>query len=926
MNKTIQAREALNRWVINYFQVLKGGKALFAASGKVTRQEWKNYIGALEVTKNYPGIQGIGFAQVIHPAQLSKHIQEVKNLGFPEYRVSPEGLRSLYTPIVFIEPFSGRNLRAFGFDMFSEPVRRLAMEKARDSGKPTLTSKVRLVQETQEDRQPGFLLYLPVYQQHITPATLAERRQLLTGFVYSPFRAKDFMTTIFNHNFNDLNIEVYDGIVLTPENLLYDSNIFKPNKNSHAPVPVFTRVLPLQIEDHTWTLKFTQIVEPPSSDKNLPDLILAGGGIISFLIFLAMYLVANTRRFNQLKQTITDNATAALFMMDANGYCTFMNPAAEAMVGYTLEEIQQKPLHDMIHHTRPDGSPYPLHECPIDRALPTNNNMRAHEDVFIRKDGTFFPVSCAASPIYEHGVPVSTVIEVRNITDEQESRIALEESEARFRNMADSAPVLIWMSSNEGKITYVNKQWLEFTGQTLAEALDHGWDKAVHPEDKEKVKAIYNNARNKKVSYQVDYRIRRHTGTYRWVASTATPRFDNKGQLLGYIGSISDITERKEAEKRLKENADLLHQIFLEVPAIVALIRATDQVYMLANPMFSKLHGNRPLLGRNIREANPALNRVGFAEHINKVVTTGKPFVGKELPITFENEGRTQTGYFNLVLQPLTTSRNQVAVVLLFAVEVTELVESRKKLLTTNEELQQTNAELRRINTDLDNFVYTASHDLKAPIANLEGLTTDLKYTLRDQIGDDEKLLLTLIADSILKLKRTIVDLTEITKAQKEASAPKEYLNFAEVLDDVIADLQPILDKANTKLHISLEAPDVFYARKNLRSILYNLLSNAVKYCSPGKAPNIRISTVDAGDFILLTVADNGLGIRSDQQSKLFNMFKRVHTHVEGSGIGLYIMKRIVENNGGRIELISKEGEGSTFHVYFQKEKQVIQG
>lgn len=120
-----------------------------------------------------------------------------------------------------------------------------------------------------------------------------------------------------------------------------------------------------------------------------------------------------------LKQTITDNATVALFMMDDKGYCTFMNPAAEALTGFTFEEIKAKQLHYMIHHKKPDGSDYPIEECPIDRALPENFDVRAHEDLFIRKDGEFIPVSCAASPIFENGRPVSTVIEVRDLRQQK---------------------------------------------------------------------------------------------------------------------------------------------------------------------------------------------------------------------------------------------------------------------------------------------------------------------------------------------------------------------------------------------------------------------------------------------------------------------------------------------------------------------------
>lgn len=140
---------------------------------------------------------------------------------------------------------------------------------------------------------------------------------------------------------------------------------------------------------------------------------------------------------NKLIKTIADNTTSALLMMDKTGHCTFMNPAAEKMFGYRFEEISAKPLHYMIHHHRPDGSFYPKEECPIDRVLPDNFDIRAHKDVFFRKDGTSFPVSCAASPIFENGVPVATVIEIRDITQELNAENALkksaEELEARVQ-------------------------------------------------------------------------------------------------------------------------------------------------------------------------------------------------------------------------------------------------------------------------------------------------------------------------------------------------------------------------------------------------------------------------------------------------------------------------------------------------------------
>jgi PAS domain S-box-containing protein len=132
-------------------------------------------------------------------------------------------------------------------------------------------------------------------------------------------------------------------------------------------------------------------------------------------------------RQSALTRLVAGNATSALFMMDRDGHPTYMNPAAEAMTGWTLDEIRGMPLHYAIHHTRPDGSAYPMAECPIDRALPENSDVRAHPDVFVRKDGSFFPVLCAASPIVENGVPVGTVVEVRDVTAERAAEAAMRE-------------------------------------------------------------------------------------------------------------------------------------------------------------------------------------------------------------------------------------------------------------------------------------------------------------------------------------------------------------------------------------------------------------------------------------------------------------------------------------------------------------------
>lgn len=143
-----------------------------------------------------------------------------------------------------------------------------------------------------------------------------------------------------------------------------------------------------------------------------------------------------------LTQAITDNATTAIFMMDAQSRCTFMNPAAEAMTGYSFDEVGGGVLHDFIHHHRLDGRPYPMRECLIDRALPEGGEVRDHEDFFIRKNGEFFPVVCNARVLYENEVAIGTVIEVRDITEAKRSELAAQHRSEQLRRLAEAASQL----------------------------------------------------------------------------------------------------------------------------------------------------------------------------------------------------------------------------------------------------------------------------------------------------------------------------------------------------------------------------------------------------------------------------------------------------------------------------------------------------
>ena len=167
-------------------QALLGTRGLFAARGTVGSKEFAAYIASLRVEETYPGIQGIGFAMLVPAADKARHLAQVRSQGFPEYQMHPERNQAVYSTILHLEPFKNRNLRAFGYDMLTEPVRQEAMGRARDEGRTSMSGRVKLVQETDTEVQPGVLVYVPVYDTKQPSLTLEDRRRHLVGWVYTP--------------------------------------------------------------------------------------------------------------------------------------------------------------------------------------------------------------------------------------------------------------------------------------------------------------------------------------------------------------------------------------------------------------------------------------------------------------------------------------------------------------------------------------------------------------------------------------------------------------------------------------------------------------------------------------------------------------------------------------------------------------------
>ena len=266
-----------------HLQVLRGAAALFAASDEVSRTEWHNYIAHLQLDKTLPGIQGTGFSLMLTPAEKTAHEQAVRAEGFPDYAIRPPGERPQYSSIIYIEPFDGRNLRAFGYDMYAEPVRRQAMEKARDTGEPALSGKVTLVQENDRDTQPGFLIYLPLYRRHMPLATVEARRAAFFGFAYSPLRAHDLMRSLLPTASATMDLVLYDT-ARQPENLLFDS---RTETDSGRAANQFSVELPIDFAGHRWIAQFIERPNPERTNPSqLPIAITLTGTLLALIALL----------------------------------------------------------------------------------------------------------------------------------------------------------------------------------------------------------------------------------------------------------------------------------------------------------------------------------------------------------------------------------------------------------------------------------------------------------------------------------------------------------------------------------------------------------------------------------------------------------------------------------------------------------------
>lgn len=521
------------------------------------------------------------------------------------------------------------------------------------------------------------------------------------------------------------------------------------------------------------------------------------------------------------------------------------------------------------------------------------------------------------TPLYNSAGEVYGIVNSgADVTDLALAHQKIEESARSLNNLANAMPQIVWMADEQGKVTYYNERVSKFEGAKKLPDGTWAWAGLLLEEDEYPTVEAWNKAVAQGANYEMEHRLKMKDGSYRWHLSRAYPEKDKTGTIVRWYGAATDVHSQKESEEAFRRSEEQL-RIALEGAELGLFYLYPQSGKLFWSEKTKELMGLPP-------EAEVTQETYWLAIHPDdkdRSLAVIQEAMKAENGGSYENEFRV-IGLGNGIQRWL-RSKGKVN----FDKEgspflITGVTQDITAAKESEETMELKNKELTRINNDLDNFIYTASHDLKAPINNIEGLMQVLMRNLPDETLATERVqgISQMMQESVERFKRTIASLTEVVKLQKENNSEAILINLEEVIHEVRMDLEPMVQETNAQLEVDVQScPSIRFSHKNLRSVIYNLLSNAIKYHHSERAPRVQIHCQRTNEYDILSVKDNGLGMEEKRLGQLFGMFKRFHAHIEGTGIGLYMVKKIVDNAGGHIKVESRPGEGSTFHVFFPR-------
>ncbi len=490
----------------------------------------------------------------------------------------------------------------------------------------------------------------------------------------------------------------------------------------------------------------------------------------------------------------------------------------------------------------------------------------------------------------------------RNVFQRRQSEKTLESTEEKFRQMAENINEVFWMSSADlSEVLYISPAYEQIWGRTCESLYTNpkSFLEAIHPEDRERV--IANLQQNIKTEFDIEYRIIWQDGTVRWIWDRSVPIYNQVGEVYRRAGIAQDISDRKQAEQKIRFQSRLLDAV---EQAVIATDLEGNIIYW--NHYAEVLYGwsAAEVMGRLVVDVVPAASTKEQAAKLMSRLQVGESWSGE-----FLVQRRDGTTFPAMVFDsPIYNEQGSLIGIVGVSVDITE----RKR---AEEELQRSNAELQQ-------FAYVASHDLQEPLRMVSSYTQLLAECYQGQLDAQADKFIAFATEGATRMQQLLEDLLDYSRVSRRPQ-PFEPINCTTILKDVLTDLAVTMQESSAVVTAD-SLPTVLGDRTQLRQLLQNLISNAIKFRRE-EPPLVHIRAEPQEDFWLFTVRDNGIGIDPQFAERIFVLFQRLHSRQEypGTGIGLAICKKIVERHAGRIWVESHLGEGSTFYFTLPRQAQL---
>lgn len=850
-----------------YREVLYSGIGLFKASNNnVSREAWHRFVKELHLEKYYPGIQGVGYSTVLYEKDLEANKKQIRAEGFRNYEIYPQGKRDFYTSIIYLEPFDWRNQRAFGYDMYSNDVRRTAMKRAIETKLPSLTGKVRLVQENGQNEQAGFLLYLPLYKLNAPLNTIQERYEAIQGFVYSPFRANDFMLGVVNDSLDFVQLKVYDGSVINEENLLFNSNT-----NQHA-LQKFQYTVQIKFEGRVWSIDITALDSFVNGNNTIYALISSS---VSLLITILIFLIF--RRQNeilQLKDEALYGVSQGIIITDKNRNVIYTNKAFEEISGYSSEFMLGKNPSILQGE---NSNKKTIEE--INEKLSSVKPFEA-EILNYRQDGTPFWNRISITPMFDKHQHLERFVGIQeDITERkfQDQKVLFERN--FLKNILDHTDAIIAVIDSQGRMIRLNKYGCDFVKYSAEEVASIPWFwKRFLPLDKQvAVTKIIENAQkgiivknfqNAWISANNEERI------FDW-SNTLVHKEDGTMDYLVTIGI--DVTNNVMIQKLILEQKVEFETIFNYSKDGIAIIDL-DSNFIKFNDAYQELLRctKMELFQTSYWDFTALEDHERSKKMINKVIENGsiknfeKTYVlkdGKRLKV-------------NCSISLLPDEKR----LLIVAKDVTEakVLEEQARLASMGE------------------MIGNIAHQWRQPLSVITTAASATK--LEKELGILADSYLAENMDVIVKeanyLSKTIDDFKNYIKGTKEFSDCK----VSDIINESLQLMHATLK--NNFIDVVLDIQEdgtVLVNRGQILQSFINILNNAkdaLLELKHNQDKYIFITLSKKSDRLLkLEICDNGNGIDEKIINRIYEPYFTTKHQSVGTGIGLNMTRQIIHDN-----------------------------